>query len=359
VWEYLRRFQHVGYTAPLLASQNPTAQRTDWNEKASDIAVCINQAEAFYQSAASSALRIKPLLLYYGMLALAKALIIAGDNPYKLSPTGTNGKLATTHGLTLKPYRAQDEVVRQGTEISNEFCYYQGGLFKQLRQCYARTPIALPSPHQPPPCRFEVKDLLSLLPDDWEKFCSYFDTDWPNVVRVKDDWYGARNIRGVLLGGPRQHVIRLDLSSNSALTQAHCRRAPNATGYLACIEPIFSGAGYSVVPNGKGCLIKTDPCGCIDDNLVVVRDSGGDSYALVSPFPFNVNDIDVHYVLMYILSNLVRYYPAKWARVAAFSGTDELYLLEGFIETSMVRFPNLILNELSCRHFDFVLSVGR
>src|SRR5262245_3864054 len=44
---------------------------------AKDVAVCLQQGRLFYRSAAEAALEIRPLLLYYGTVAFAKALALA------------------------------------------------------------------------------------------------------------------------------------------------------------------------------------------------------------------------------------------------------------------------------------------
>lgn len=92
----------------------------------------------------------------------------------------------------------------------------------------------------------------------------------------------------------------------------------------------------------------------IDDGIVIVRTTYRERYALISPFAFSVNDLDVQFLLMFILGNLVRYVPHKWTNVASFVNTDEFFLLEGFIESSSLIFPNLILNELEGRDYEFL-----
>jgi hypothetical protein len=58
-----------------------------------EVSLCLQQGRLFYQSATDSPLQIKPLLLYYGTMAFAKALNIALNN----TPISS---LPQSHGIT-------------------------------------------------------------------------------------------------------------------------------------------------------------------------------------------------------------------------------------------------------------------
>jgi YaaC-like Protein len=96
----------------------------------------------------------------------------------------------------------------------------------------------------------------------------------------------------------------------------------------------------------------------IEDGVVASHTLAGECYILLNPFSFAVSDIDIHFLLMFILGNLVRYAPAKWSRLVMFSESDELFLIEGFVELSLTKYPALVLNELEGQELRFVLSIG-
>jgi hypothetical protein len=60
---------------------------------AREIAVCIQQGRLFFEAAAEAPIQIKPLQIYYGVVAFAQAIIVAT----KCSSLST---LARAHGLT-------------------------------------------------------------------------------------------------------------------------------------------------------------------------------------------------------------------------------------------------------------------
>jgi hypothetical protein len=68
-------------------------------------------------------------------------------------------------------------------------------------------------------------------------------------------------------------------------------------------------------------------------------------------------DLDVHFLLMFILSNIVRYRQDKWSNLIHRRENDEMFLIESFLEISAVKFPWLILRELENKDYEFVDDV--
>jgi hypothetical protein len=69
----------------------------------------------------------------------------------------------------------------------------------------------------------------------------------------------------------------------------------------------------------------------------------------------NLTHIDVEYLAMFILSNKARYKPETWIKEL---GSDVGFLYKSFLNKSLRRFPNLILNQIWGREFLFA-TIGR
>lgn len=88
-WHAIRFLESAGNLAPLVKLRTG---KTCSDGVARDIAACLQQGRQFYESAGESALEIRPLLLYYGMVGFAKAVILA-------SHVRRHSTLAKSHGL--------------------------------------------------------------------------------------------------------------------------------------------------------------------------------------------------------------------------------------------------------------------
>lgn len=62
-------------------------------EQTQEILACLRQGRLFYETSEMSAIEIRPLQLFYGMVAFAKALVLVADRQKKL------GNLAAAHAL--------------------------------------------------------------------------------------------------------------------------------------------------------------------------------------------------------------------------------------------------------------------
>jgi hypothetical protein len=354
IWEYLRRFQNTDYTTRRLQTDVPNLKPDSLAMKAEHIALAISQAEAYYQSAEVSMLRIRPLLLYYGMLNLSKALILSGDNQYTLESSPINEEHAS-HALSIAPLKtnSSDRPARNADTILDEFCYSKNrGLFALLHRCYSDQAI-------PRDTKFTVKQLLSVLPEDWQKYRDYFHEP-PNLELVWAD-YDRHVIRDIpamkteaTAIGPFDYYQVLDFAGPLSGRIHEVSADENIADFAKRLFPELGTNKYINYAPGGGRFFSSTPPTTIDDCIVVSHDLFGQPYGIMSPFAFRINDIDIHFLLMFILGNLVRYVPNKWSKIATFTATDELFLLEGFIETSAVKYPNLILNELEGRRFSFV-----
>jgi len=69
-WHRIRFLESVTHLKALLRARSG---RTPLTSVAHEISACLQQGRLFYEAAADAPLEIRPLLLYYGFVAFAKA----------------------------------------------------------------------------------------------------------------------------------------------------------------------------------------------------------------------------------------------------------------------------------------------
>ncbi len=343
IWEYLKRYQSSQFVKRKLKGEI-TRNRNALNLKSMQIASLMVQSEKYYESARNAPLEIKPLILYYGMVGLSKCLILSGDNPYTLSALAPDNRDHSTHGLKFGTRDQNDITIRDGKRISNEFCYVATstnvvGLYNLLRQCYSNTLI-------PNNTRFLVQDLLSLIPELYKEYNAYF-------KRKPSSWgvnahFGVNNINDTI-----QLIVFEDW-------YYHTQRINRRERYPNCILRNFPELNtlYTSEPNSDDHFRLNNNAISIDDYIYVSQLMTLESFALKRLSGFSISDIDVHFILMYILSNLVRYRQDKWSRLIRRLDNDEMFLIESFIEISSVKYPYLILRELDNVDYAFIGQVA-
>lgn len=89
-WQSLARFESFDFVARWYKDAH---KREPNAAKVSQINACFIQGREYFSNAASAAMSVKPLLLYYGVLSLSRGVILA-NNPYKKEES-----LTKSHGL--------------------------------------------------------------------------------------------------------------------------------------------------------------------------------------------------------------------------------------------------------------------
>lgn len=341
VWEYLKRYQSTNYVKKKL-NKEIVNNRNLIKVKSEQISSLMIQCENFYQASTISSPEIKPLILYYGMVGLSKCLILSGDNTFTLSALAPSNRNHSTHGLTVSPNPGNmvDMMIRDSRHISNEFCYIvtsasRVGLYNLLRQCYSNTII-------PNNTRFCVKDLLSYIPEQYKEFLSYFRSK-PNTWHC-DAHFGVRNINDT--------IQLIEFRDWDYLIQ----RARSSERYKNTLTRCFPEllTLYALQPGSDDKYMLNSNATSIDDSIYVSQLQTLETYAFKKYLGYAMSDFDIHFILMYILSNLVRYRQDKWARLIRRVDNDEMFLVESFIEVSQLKFPFLILRELE--NVDYVFT---
>jgi len=274
------------------------------NDSATNLSHTVSTAQEFYKAADGVSVLTRPLLLFYGMIDLAKTLFIATHG--KKSPSRAHG-LRIVKGWNGQISELSVNVIRDGT-------------FPQFHGCYCKDSLYN--------AKFTLKELFSQIPEIKTEFETIYNEKSRALLTSRGE-YGP-----MLIDSELTEYTNLD----SLLTQI-----PGFTEKYRIM-----GAGTDnrfIVGQGMGA------------SEVMTRSISGDKYfvlPLEKETVISVPEMSVHYMIMYLLGMLVRYHPEEWGKMIKGEETGEMFILNKFLTVTKRKFPNLVLNELLDREFHFV-----
>lgn len=342
IWEYLKRYQSEVFVKKKLVKEITT--NTGYiTQKSKQIAATLVQSEKYFILAKSSSLETSPLLLYYGMVGLAKCLILSGDNEYTLDYSNAANKHHRHHGLHFGADTPAEKAIRDGNSLLKEFCTVSSntsrlGLFNLFRQCYSNTEIANNT-------KINVLTLLSYVPE--------LHTDYYSQLKKKPRTWGCHSHFGVsTLGGSDQLIEFMDY-------YFHFQKRGNEE-YRATLKRCFPSTRtlYNQEGTAEDKFRLISPATSIDDHIYVSDLLTLEQYAFMTEQGYSFSDFDIHFLLMYILSNLVRYKQDKWADLISRKNNNDIFLIDSFINVVITKFPWLVLRELDNYNYTFIGQVA-
>jgi hypothetical protein len=337
------------------------------------VAVCIQQGRMFFDSASNAATEIRPLLLYYGMMAFAKA-IVSGRGLRNLST------LSQTHGLTdisSQTARLAELKVRiegRGTfQDFNDVISEREGLDYYENAMSQRHPLPTAVSAQLINTEITLKEILSRIPglenlylatfrEKAEQLSfSLFNHGSPtepvqlriDIPDIFDDYNSLRQI----IEGVREKYPTLQRWSLLSADKAY----DNSIIFFENITPMeneLAAENFVEQEEGRAIRLKTenhDPY--IDFRELLDPIYGGLTQRPSLSSPINgayLSDISLQYTGMFLLSSLVRYRPQVWVHAVSRFASHErpaddqaLALIEGFMGTVQSTYPNLVAQLLT------------
>ncbi|MGD8192603.1 YaaC family protein [Brevibacillus ginsengisoli] len=273
----------------------------------------IKQARAYYQAAQGADLLIKPLLLFYGCINLLKALLISQDPLYPQN-TRMLQHGASTRKIKRNPYSLLEDEVRPQKE----------GLFSVLA---IKFPLPIMSD------RYTVHQLFSYLPEMHQDLNRLVEKRYWHKVSL-----GASHDRYVLTF-PKVENGMLLYSSETFLDLLN-RLLPED------IPARFEDKDLQDYSTSATKTVSFDPVllphltrhplfSKHAENLYFWNHSTDDP-----PLP----KWATHYLLLYLLGMLCRYETAWWGELVLSHSYAEIYLVEQFLRTHEIEFPQYIWN---------------
>lgn len=279
----------------------------------------IKQAKEYFYSAEKSSILVKPLLIYYGMMSLIKAVILTKDPNYP-NRTGVLRHGITTRKLKKNNFQFHDDEVK----IQKE------GLLPWFYSIMTNKSIDKIEGN-----KYKIKDLLSLLPDLQESYHRLYRERliFPVSVEELNPYSLEINIPKEILdfynGSDSKLLIALNGYSKNKLKFKKIESKDN-------IKIIWEGALENPLRYSN-----------IFSSPVIIQDIKGKYY--MKPFletKMLLPDIMIYYMLLYHLGMLCRYETELWGEIIFSFTSEDMYIINELLNITIRNFPNLILNAL-------------
>ena len=338
MWNHLKMLTYQANAKALLNGQLGSKRRfcvlegNLLDKKSAQLAYSIKQAYQYYKAADLVSIDTSPLLYFYGMLSLSKALIVANHNTFLLD----NIKY---HGLFTRPITSN--LNRYVTDDSNwcieqEYAVTNDGVFKEFLKIVQD--FSLPNDSI-----IRFKDVISIDPEMSNIYTKYYN-EIPKIQYL----YKVTKTNSIIEIVPA--------TKNQADFES---RFPHITNDFE-LQPHLIDYLYLAYKSKS----KMDK---LPENIGVYYPFVGGKY-LISSITYENNDIfysDKYvipvvgdYINMFILSNCVRYKQEFWGQIIDGSKTGAMAIINLFISIARNRFPNFILNYLFGEVFEYG-TVGR
>lgn len=307
----------------IIYSDSPELER-----KVKQITMCLKQATEYFAAADGVSINTSPLLLFYGMLSLAKALIVSNKETIFLEDIQYHGLDTRPRTHELKTYH--DNPILWTME--KEYAVTNNGVFKYLTEEMGNGVFEDGSV-------IRFKDILSICPEISNLFEKYYNEpakvlylySYNKISNLPFKYRIAFSTNEKLDVYKRFPKFEEDFDVSHELLHEH---AVEFTSHDLSMEPDYFSL-YNPLVGGKYVL-------------------SGLSFKLNDEFKSKVvNQVPVDYLAVFILSICVRYKQEFWGSIINGEKSGVLGLIEQYISVVRRRYPNFILNSLVGENFEY------
>lgn len=301
----------------------------------------IKQAREYYHTARNSHILVQPLLYYYGMVSLIKALFISYDPFY---PRNTK---MLSHGITTRKIKSKNYVFHD-----DEMKVQKEGMLPFLFDILLHYPNPTPDMEITYE-KYRVKHLLSLLPELSDAYLRLFgeETQIPIIVSEKINFTSP----ATTLYLPEVVLDRYHLTYPSFVS--YLNQLQTGTSYfMENNTPLTTGNIIRIDwVHEKYVHVDDSPNGF--ENPLFKQDYKGHFYlSFLREKRLMLPEEVVHFMLMYSLGMLCRYETDLWGDMHFSFSSEDTYIINEFLHASARKFPNCILNLLMNERYIFVAS---
>ncbi|MGJ0454958.1 MAG: YaaC family protein [Methylocystis sp.] len=339
---------------------------------ARDVSVCIQQGRLFFEAAADAPIQIKPLLLYYGVVAFAQAVVTA-------TKCASLCTLTRSHGLS--------DVTPGGAKLENlELCFQGAGTFCEFNDTIAPLGRIWYFDNMMPRwfekafdlskrlCaqKVTIKEVLARMPGLSDMYQQTFGSSAANLsIQLHFDDPLERctlRIDDPYLYTDRDSLITAIQNWRSAYPFLNQWRFVEASHAWGSSILIFDNAKKDLDDLSHASLVHGD------DNRIEAADGlvgGSNRFVAVSDIlpPLSggyvragathvmlpltgamLPEYSLQFLGSFLLSSLVRYRPQIWQQVISRSITEHgtaddraLSLIEAFLDDTLISFPRMVV----------------
>ena len=333
MWNHLRVFAQPKNVEKLLFNQlsyhdnYPVGYKYDSTDtvvsKAKQVAMCIRQADEYFQAAEVVTITTSPLLLFYGVSSLSKALIVARRPEIQLTDINYHGLDTRPKSSAMKNYQKNSNK----WELEKEYAYVNQGVFTEFCQSLLTHEFENGT-------LFKFKSLLKMYPEISELYQRYYGEPAPilyaSSLQEKNDPYILSFTSDTKHRLEENVFPELDIlfkirgnDRSRNFVSKELTGFPKEIGYFSPYvggNYIVRGVEYQVT--GK---IEVRYC----------------------------HPAAVDFIGLFILSSCVRYKQLLWRSLIEGHAVGSLGIILPYVQTIRRRFPNFILDYLTGEKHDY------
>lgn len=322
-WHFLKEFESSELIKRHIKKKYDYSINTS---KAAEIASAVIQGREYFKSSENAALTVKPLLQYYGVIALSRALILV------LKRSARENNIIPSHGLKIKNWsdvvndqNLQDIIVKisNGTfteliNVTGNKTYLRAG--SSGINWFAKFDVPTNN------CEIAFNDVLYCFPDLYLSVKSWLNEELPQLtiekIKILDSKYELE-LTGI--NDPKNIERIFPRSLYSDVTATTEKNGRLKVSYTSKEIPHISQKWVS--------------------HFQVIGDP------IVSP-PINnkfyLNDISKMYLTSFILGTISRYYPTTWNNInRGIKNYSMMPFAINFMDYLNDKFPKIILDFLN------------
>jgi len=333
VWRYI----------DLFSEYYDLRKRTNSTEKASQISFCLRQASEYYQASKQATILTKPVLLYYGMLNLCKALILLKNPGISLqnsltthglrhvSPTSNSSLLALSCRVEKSAKSVFYNLLRAATKdrFTIQTIINSNSAIQDSASDYSKQSLIAVGKN------YRISDVVIVIPELFELLLGTTNL-CPRIVPISHFSF-------------RQKVDKQERSFTYSAARIIIRhgRYPKIKKLIKSFEKKSELRDWKLKEDRWDVFeyvipAKVQKFSYPDIRETVFREQFG---VFLSRRKFRLSEIVSHFLLMFILGDAARYLPYIWNRLID-KKTSQKALIETFIGISEIKFPLLVLREL-------------
>ena len=327
IWQQLRYFKSSANVRQLLLGNTVSRRLRRWPaekalERAPEIASCVEQADEYFRAAVTVSLATKPLLQFYGVECLAKAIVMLSDENSTLQNLKYHGlsTRAATAGVCGDELQAYADSPSSWC-VENEFAVTNEGVFPALARVTGDGVIS-------PRVVIRLKDMFAKIPELSEAFSRHYG-EASDCVRIY-----AR---------PRKP----DSESDNFEVYFDVKDHDSVLAVFPEFRDGFEQSARHEYPGFKSATSVAPKFG-----KPISHSVAGEFF--VRPHQSGVvTSSAVLFAASFIISNLVRYKPAFWMKVLQGADTGAAGIVEMLCNVIDRRFPQNALESIWSERFTF------
>ena len=282
----------------------------------------IKQSREYFLSAEKSNILVKPLLIYYGMMNLMKAVVLTKD------PTYPNNTGVLRHGITARKLKKNNYQFHE-----DEIKIQKEGLLPLFYTLTTQQPVEKIEGQ-----KYKIKELLSLLPELLDSYKKSFHEQ--KIFPIKELTISEKGFYKFLISS--EVLAHYRGNKNELLSELNT--------YSSDPKSLFSYDRFHLNSDSLALIYEkeeTDHQFIWIDHPMIKFDFKGDYYFKpIIESRFLLSNLIMYYMVMFNLGMLCRYETELWGEIIFSFSSEDMYIINEFLNISLRTFPNLILNEL-------------